>query len=131
MIVFFNKRKGCEVPQALEEALGSAAQFLVDSQTGEGDWKQQLVTGVFNHNCMITYANYRNIFPIWALSEVVIKECPLIKLHFTLTSSLPPTKFAVLSKTTDKAGSFGKRTLNQKCLRSRNNEVQHCKNTSS
>ena len=25
--------------------------------------------GVFNHNCMITYANYRNIFPLWALGQ--------------------------------------------------------------
>ena len=25
--------------------------------------------GVFNKNCMITYAAYRNIFPIWALGE--------------------------------------------------------------
>jgi cycloartenol synthase len=53
----------------LEEALENAANFLIESQTNDGDWKQQLVTGVFNHNCMITYANYRNIFPIWALSE--------------------------------------------------------------
>ena len=57
------------MPEPLEEALERAAQFLVASQTEDGDWKQQLVTGVFNHNCMITYANYRNVFPMWALSE--------------------------------------------------------------
>ena len=47
----------------------SAAAFLVRSQEASGDWPQQLISGVFNHNCMITYANYRNIFPIWALGE--------------------------------------------------------------
>ena len=39
------------------------------SQLSNGDMPQQLISGVFNHNCMITYANYRNIFPIWALGE--------------------------------------------------------------
>lgn len=29
----------------------------------------QEIMGVFNKNCMITYAAYRNIFPIWALGE--------------------------------------------------------------
>lgn len=37
------------------------------SQCESGDWPQQHISGVFNRNCMITYANYRNIFPIWAL----------------------------------------------------------------
>ena len=49
--------------------LAKAAAFLVRSQEASGDWPQQLISGVFNHNCMITYANYRNIFPIWALGE--------------------------------------------------------------
>ena len=35
--------------------------------TSDGDWPQQSIMGVFNRNCMITYANYRNIFPLWAL----------------------------------------------------------------
>ena len=37
------------------------------AQLPSGDWPQQHISGVFNRNCMITYANYRNIFPIWAL----------------------------------------------------------------
>ena len=49
--------------------LAKAAAFLVRSQEASGDWPQQLISGVFNHNCMITYANYRNIFPLWALGE--------------------------------------------------------------
>ena len=42
---------------------------LLTRQTGIGDWPQENISGVFNYNCMITYANYRNIFPIWALSR--------------------------------------------------------------
>jgi cycloartenol synthase len=38
-------------------------------QLPSGDWPQQHISGVFNKNCMITYANYRNIFPIWALGR--------------------------------------------------------------
>ncbi|OEL14923.1 Cycloartenol synthase [Dichanthelium oligosanthes] len=30
---------------------------------------QQEIIGVFNQNCMISYSQYRNIFPIWALGE--------------------------------------------------------------
>ncbi|MDD1627228.1 MAG: hypothetical protein LUQ26_07105 [Methylococcaceae bacterium] len=41
----------------------------MNRQTDIGDWPQENISGVFNYNCMITYANYRNIFPIWALSR--------------------------------------------------------------
>lgn len=47
--------------------LDRAAKYLLSTQSGNGDWPQQEIMGVFNRNCMITYANYRNIFPIWAL----------------------------------------------------------------
>ena len=33
-------------------------QCLVLQEAG-GDWPQQHISGVFNRNCMITYANYR------------------------------------------------------------------------
>ena len=42
---------------------------LLNRQTDLGDWPQENISGVFNYNCMITYANYRNIFPIWGLSR--------------------------------------------------------------
>lgn len=47
--------------------LDAAAAFLISIQETDGDWPMQHISGVFNRNCSITYANYRNIFPIWAL----------------------------------------------------------------
>ena len=33
----------------------------------DGDWLQEGISGVFNKTCMISYSNYKNIFPLWAL----------------------------------------------------------------
>jgi len=39
--------------------LHRAARYLMQKQRSNGDWPQQHISGVFNRNCMITYANYR------------------------------------------------------------------------
>lgn len=57
--------------------LHRGAAFLMRTQLPCGDWPQQHISGVFNRNCMITYANYRNIFPIWALG--VYRRCVLLQ----------------------------------------------------
>jgi squalene cyclase len=44
-------------------------QFLISKQVASGDWPHEGITGVFNNNCMITYMNYRNEFPIKALGR--------------------------------------------------------------
>jgi cycloartenol synthase len=46
-----------------------AAKCLLKKQLPNGDWPQENIMGVFNNNCMITYANYKNIFPLWALGK--------------------------------------------------------------
>ncbi|MGZ8195401.1 MAG: terpene cyclase/mutase family protein [Methylosarcina sp.] len=51
------------------EVIEAGIDVLLNRQSSLGDWPQESISGVFNYNCMITYANYRNIFPIWALSR--------------------------------------------------------------
>ncbi|MGR9085912.1 MAG: terpene cyclase/mutase family protein [Gammaproteobacteria bacterium] len=52
-----------------KEAIEAGIAILLKRQTEIGDWPQESISGVFNYNCMITYANYRNYFPVWALSR--------------------------------------------------------------
>lgn len=44
---------------------------LLKRQYENGDFPQENISGVFNGNCMISYANFKNIFPIWALATYV------------------------------------------------------------
>nr|CAB3502854.1 unnamed protein product [Digitaria exilis] len=46
-----------------------AARELINMQLDTGDFPQQEHVGCFNSSLCMNYANYRNLFPIWALGE--------------------------------------------------------------
>jgi len=52
-----------------KEPIQRAVQFLRSKQKPNGDWDQQSISGVFNANCSISYSQYKNIFPCWALAR--------------------------------------------------------------
>jgi len=56
---------GCEDVGAIERGVT----HLRQQQLLNGDWKQEGIAGVFNRACGISYTQYRNIFPLWALAR--------------------------------------------------------------
>ena len=52
-----------------KQAIQKGIQLLLEKQQADGDWQQEEINGVFNHNCMISYSNYRNIFPLWVIGR--------------------------------------------------------------
>ncbi|KAK3064299.1 hypothetical protein LTS18_008460, partial [Coniosporium uncinatum] len=54
---------GFDNVEVLRRALG----VVVKRQRKNGEWLQEGIEGVFNKSCMISYPNYKFIFPIKAL----------------------------------------------------------------
>jgi squalene cyclase len=50
-------------------AIRRGIEYLRSQQRDNGDWDQEGIAGVFNRACGISYTQYRNIFPIWALAR--------------------------------------------------------------
>jgi lanosterol synthase len=48
-------------------------QLLMDRQLPNGEWPYEAIEGVFNKSCMITYLNYKFIFPMKALGMFATK----------------------------------------------------------
>ncbi|EMC94222.1 hypothetical protein BAUCODRAFT_74539 [Baudoinia panamericana UAMH 10762] len=49
------------------ERIDKAVKLLMQRQQPNGEWLQEGIEGVFNKSCMISYPNYKFIFPIQAL----------------------------------------------------------------
>jgi squalene/oxidosqualene cyclase-like protein len=56
---------GCEDSAAVARGIA----YLMLRQEDNGDWAQEGIAGVFNRACGISYTQYRNIFPMWALAR--------------------------------------------------------------
>ena len=52
-----------------QAAIRRGVLLLLARQCPNGDWPQESISGVFNKNCMISYSNFKNIFPIWAIGR--------------------------------------------------------------
>ncbi|KAL8808875.1 MAG: hypothetical protein Q9200_003939 [Gallowayella weberi] len=49
------------------EPIERAVRMVMGRQKEDGSWEQEAIEGVFNKSCMISYPNYKFIFPIKAL----------------------------------------------------------------
>jgi len=57
-------------------AVRKGVDYLVSQQRDNGDWDQEGIAGVFNRACGISYTQYRNIFPLWALARYARHYAP-------------------------------------------------------
>lgn len=52
-----------------QELIKRGIKCIINYQNPDGSWPQQSIEGVFNHNCAISYPNYKFYFSIWALGR--------------------------------------------------------------
>ncbi|KAL9054094.1 MAG: hypothetical protein Q9162_004351 [Coniocarpon cinnabarinum] len=57
-------------PDPLERGLG----LIMRRQGDKGQWEQESIEGVFNKSCMISYPNYKFIFPVRALGMYAMRS---------------------------------------------------------
>ncbi|XP_067952053.1 lanosterol synthase-like [Watersipora subatra] len=50
-------------------AIERGIKLLISKQLANGDFPQEMISGVFNKSCAISYTSYRNVFPIWTLGR--------------------------------------------------------------
>ena len=53
--------------ESQRDVLRRAVRLIMQRQQANGEWLQEAIEGVFNKSCMISYPNYKFIFPIKAL----------------------------------------------------------------
>jgi lanosterol synthase len=51
------------------EPIERGVKLIMSRQQPNGEWLQEAIEGVFNKSCMISYPNYKFIFPIKALGK--------------------------------------------------------------
>ncbi|KAL9937723.1 hypothetical protein V8E36_003268 [Tilletia maclaganii] len=53
------------------EPIKRGIELIVSRQQADGSWKQELIEGIFNRNCAISYPNFKFSFTIWAIGMAV------------------------------------------------------------
>lgn len=49
------------------EPIKMGIELIMDRQQPNGEWLQEAIEGVFNKSCMISYPNYKFVFPLKAM----------------------------------------------------------------
>jgi lanosterol synthase len=50
-------------------AIERGLKLIMSRQQPNGEWLQEAIEGVFNKSCMISYPNYKFVFPMKALGK--------------------------------------------------------------
>lgn len=66
-----------ETSQADTRCVERGIEFLCSRQRSDGSYPDEMIAGVFNKTCAITYDNYLKIFPVWAMSAFLTRRSAL------------------------------------------------------